>query len=225
MAKRKTSLVHGTALVAVPDKPVILNADRDYDPANPHSWLRLLGDPAGSAGTRIMWGVLCARYRGVENSAAAFVAAKLRPSWSEDRNAVTAAWAETLAPADADDSIADAVLLAARIDREIARDAAGATPLLGYATITDPEASRIHVFREELRAVARGLVDAHGCAVTAVVHAPGRVGSGNPLHGHLCLTSQVVDGPLGFSKRIAAFCGDGGRKVILDAWRTRQRFV
>lgn len=225
MAKRKTILATGTALVAVADKPVLLNAERKHDPANPHSWLDLIGDPSGTTGLRVMWGVLRTQHHNVENSASAFVAAKLRPSWSTDSGAVTAAWAETLAPANADDSFADATLLAARIDREIARDAAGTTPLLGYATITDPQATRVHIFREELRTVARELAETYGGAVIAVVHAPGRAGSGNPLHGHLCLTTHVVDGPLGFSKRIAGFCGDGGRKVILDAWRGRQRFV
>jgi hypothetical protein len=225
MARRKATLVAGTALVAVPDRPVVLNADRERDPANPHSWLELLGDPADAVGLRVMWGVLRARHLNVENSASAFVAAKLRPSWSPDPSAATAAWVETLTSADADDSFADAALLAARIDREIARDIAGSAPLLGYATITDPGACRIHVFREELRAIARGLVEAHGGAVIAVVHAPGRAGNGNPLHGHLCVTPYIVDGPLGFSRRIAAFCGDAGRQVILDAWHARHRFV
>lgn len=100
----------------------------------------------------------------------------------------------------------------------------GRTPLLGYATITDPEACRIHVFREELRGVARDLVEVYGGPVTAVIHAPGRGGSGNPLHKHLCISPLAEDGPLGFSTRIAAFCGDKGRQVILDAWRARRRF-
>lgn len=225
MAKRKTALAAGTAIVPVAEKPVLLNAERKHDPANPHSWLPLIGDPSATSGLRVMWGVLRARYHDVDNSAAAFVAAKLRPSWSADPHAVTAAWAETLAPADADDSFANANLLAERIDREIARDAAGATPLLGYATITNPHATRIHAFAEELRAVARGLVEAHGGAVIAVVHAPGRAGNRNPMHGHLCLSPIAIDGPLGFSTRIAPFCGDSGRKVILDAWRNRRRFV
>lgn len=225
MARRKTTLATGTALVAVAGDSVLLNADRERDPANPHSWLSLVGDPPGSKGLWVMWGVLRASYLGIENSASAFVGAKLRPSWSADPNAITAAWAETLAPADADDSLADPMLLAARIDREIARDAEGTTALLGYATITDPEATRIHVFREELRAVARELVEAHGCAVIATIHAPGRAGNGNPMHGHLCLSPYVIDGPLGFSKRIPAFCDERGRQVVLDAWRGRQRFV
>lgn len=224
MASRKTSVATGTGLVALPAKPEIINADLEYYPNNRHSWLPLLGDPRGNIGLRVMWGVLRASYGGHANSASAFLAAKYRVSWSADPNAATSAWVETLAPADADDSFADAVLFAARIDRELGRDAEGRTPLLGYATITDPEACRIHVFREELRGVARDLVDVYGGPVTAVIHAPGRAGSGNPLHGHLCISPLAVDGPLGFSTRIAAFCGDKGRQVILDAWRGRRRF-
>ncbi|MBA2933043.1 hypothetical protein HZF05_02925 [Sphingomonas sp. CGMCC 1.13654] len=225
MAKRKTVPAATAALPALPDRAVLLNATLKPDPTNPHSQLPLIGDPPGAVGLRVMWGVLRSRYREYDNSASAFVAAKLRPSWSPDLQAVTAAWAETLAPVGVDDSFADAVLLAARIDREIARDAAGATPLLGYATITDPDASRLHVFREELRGVARELVEAHGGAVVAVVHAPARAGSGNPLHGHLCLSTLAIDGRLGFSTRITPFCSDRGREVIRTAWQRRRRLV
>ena len=228
MAKGKAKSATGTAIVPAPipsARPIIINANLDPDPDNPHSWLSLLGDPSDGGGLRVMWGVLCASYRGHTNSAAAFMAAKLRPSWSADPSAVTAAWAETLAPAGSDDSFADAMLLGYRIDREIARDASGRTPLLAYATVTDPEARRIHAFREELRGVARDLADTYGTAVAAVIHAPARAGSGNPLHGHLQISCHGVDGPLGFSTRIAALCGDGGRSIVLDAWLRRRRFV
>ena len=224
MARAKTASA-STALVTTSTEPKIINAARKLDPRDPHSLLELVGDPPGTKGNRVMFGILQSRYRGHDNSAASFVAAKLRPSWSADPHAATAAWAETLAPPDADDSFADATLLAARIDREIARNASGEAPLLAYATITDPEACRVHAFREELRSVARSIVDSHGGPVIAVVHAPGRAGNGNPVHGHLCIAPFVVDGPLGFSTRISAFCSGKGRAVIIDAWANRRRFM
>ena len=225
MTTRKSTAPAGTTVVAAPTVPIIINADREPNPKDPHSQLRLLGDPPGTLGLRVMWGVLRARHGDFRPTASSFVSAKLKTSWSDDPNAITAAWVETLAPADADDSFADAMLLGARIDREIGHDAEGKTPLLGYATVTCPETTCLHVFREELRSVARYLVETYGGPVIAVIHAPGRVGIGNPVHGHLCLSPYTVDGPLGFSTRIAPFCGDKGRQIIVDAWRNRRRFI
>lgn len=222
MAARKTAA--GTALVVASPDPVIVNRDRKPNPADPHSLLELHGVAPGSSGLRLMYGILQACYRGHVNSAASFVGAKLRPSWSADPHAVTAAWSETLAPASVDDGFTDPMLLATRIDRELARDADGEAPLLAYATLTDPAACRIHVFREELRSVARGIVDAYGGPVICVIHAPGRKGSGAMMHGHLCICPVTTDGPLGFGKWIAPFCTLKGRQIVLDAWLNRKRF-
>ncbi|RDE04960.1 hypothetical protein [Sphingomonas aracearum] len=59
--------------------PVIINADRDPTPGNPHSWLPLIGDPPGSEGTRILYGVLRPSYRGWTNTAVQFAQVKLAP--------------------------------------------------------------------------------------------------------------------------------------------------
>lgn len=213
-----TALVPVTAAGAV-----LLNGDKKPSKEDPHSRLPLIGDPPGGSGVRTMWGVLRRLYREYENSAQEYVAAKLRPSWSPDPLAVTAARAELIAPPGVDDSFADPHLFAARLDMEIGRDTAGKTPLLAYATITDPSAGSVHGFWEELRQVSRALVDAHGGPVLAIVHAPGRAGSANALHGHLLISPYRV-GTRGFAGRIERFCGDRGRQIVVDAWRNRQRF-
>jgi hypothetical protein len=210
-------------VIAAINAPVLLNADKKPTAGDPHSRLPLIGDPPGSTGLRIMWGVLRRRYRDYENTATEFAAVKLRPSWSPDPLAITAARAEVVAPADADDSVADPWLLPRRLDHEIARDAENMTPLLGYATITDPAAASLHGFWEEVRSVSRSLVREHGGPVLAVMHAPGRAGNANALHAHLLISPYRVT-KLGFAGRISAFCGDRGRQVVVDAWANRARF-
>jgi hypothetical protein len=222
MAKAKAKLAGGTAIVVAPARPraVIINAEDKPNPDNPHTWFPLLGDPPGSGGDRILWGVMRNAYRDRINSADAMMTAKLSP----DEHAVTAARHDMLAPADADDSFADPWLFAARIDREIAVRADGSTPLLAYATITPAGIRSLHQFHEEVRMMARELVASFGTPILAVQHAPGHAGNPARPHVHLLLSPYLV-GSLGFGGTVASFTGDKGRQIIVDAWTNRTRFV
>ncbi len=70
MAKKST-LATGTAVIIPRTVPraMIINADKDPNPDNPHTWFPLIGDPSGSEGDRILWGVMRRTYRGHMNSA------------------------------------------------------------------------------------------------------------------------------------------------------------
>ncbi|MBA2933914.1 hypothetical protein HZF05_07345 [Sphingomonas sp. CGMCC 1.13654] len=226
MAKSKAKLASDTAIVVAPPGPraMIINAEDKPNPNNPHTWFPLLGDPPGSRGDRILWGVMRKAYRDRINSAHAMMTAKLRPAWSPDERAVTAVRHDMLAPADADDSFADPWLFAARIDREIAVRADGSTPLLAYATITPGDIRSLNHFHEEVRMMARELVASFGTPILAVQHAPGHAGNPARPHVHLLLSPYIV-GPLGFGGTFAGFTGDKGRQIIVDAWTNRTRFV
>ena len=194
---------------------VVVNAECDPDPRNPHSWLPLIGDPPGGSGLRILYGVLRPEYRGWTNSAAAFAKAKLQPvpSSSGDPWAVTAARAEVLLPGDADDRFACPRVLMEALDAERPPDK---PVLLAYATITWP-ALRLHQQYKLVRAVLLNkLVRDLGVAVLLVQHAPHRAASSNPPHVHALMTRTITS--LGLAGFAAPLCGDKGRDLIVDAF-------
>lgn len=196
-------------------KSVIINADRDPDPRDVHSWLVLAGDPPGTAGTRILYGVLRPSYRNWSNTAAAFAKAKIRPvpSGSDDPWAVTASRCEVLLPAEADDRFLSPQVLMETHDAE---QPATKPIILTYVTITLP-AARLHEQYELVRAFALAkLVQTYGVAVLLVQHAPHRAASSNLPHVHLMI-GRVV-GSLGMKEYVGVLCGDKGRDLIVGAF-------
>lgn len=193
---------------------VLINGDRQPKASDPHSWLALIGDPPGSAETRIMFGNLRLTYRGWHNSAAAFAAAKVGVGLPPDADpwSVGAARAEVLLPRDADDRFADPRTLMEEIDAA----APGPKPtLLTYVTITF-DTPRLHEQYELVRAyVMAHLVYGLGNAVLAVQHAPHLAGYDTPPHVHL-LARRVSS--LGIAPPVAALSSDKGRKLVVDAF-------
>lgn len=222
--KTNTTKAHGGERREPNGVARVINGDKAPTPGNPHTWLPLLGDESGATGDRILWGVLRQTYRDRTNSAAEFIRAKARPSWSADEQAVTATRHDMIAPADADDSFADHRLFAARIDHEIAERADGSTPLLAYATITPDGLTSLHTFYEEVRTMACDLVARFSSPIFITQHAPGLAGNSARPHCHLCLSPYRV-GRLGFSGKISILTGDKGRQVIADAWKGRKRYT
>jgi hypothetical protein len=196
-------------------KPVIMNADRDPTPGNPHSWLPLIGDPPGSEGTRILYGVLRPGYRGWANSAAHFAQVKLAPVPTPDGEpwAVTAARAEVLLPPGADDRYAEPQVLMEAVDVERPADK---PVLLTYVTITFPTA-RLHEQYELVRGFLVTQTRALGCPVLLVQHAPHRQGSSNPSHCH-CLYVPRRLSTLGLAAWVPPLCSDKGRQLIVDGF-------
>ncbi len=191
----------------------VINAADDPNPRNPHSWLPLIGDPPGTQGLRILYGVLRPEYRGVANLAADFGRLKLQPvpPPPDAPGAVTAARAEVLLPNDADDRFACADVFLAAHDAE--RPAAKAV-LLAYVTITYPT-SRLHVQYEAVRQIMQGIVRAHGVAILLVQHAPHRAANAKAPHIHALIGRRITS--LGLSTFVPAFCGDKGRDLIVEA--------
>lgn len=190
---------------------VVINADREYDPANPHTWLVLTGDPPGTCGLRIMYGVLRPQHRGHANSAAAFARAKLSVGVGAEPWVVTAARAEVLLPDDADDRWASPSVLMEALDAE---RPAHLPVLLTYVTITCPTA-RLHAQYELVRAFAHHeLVRGLGVPVLLVQHAPNRAASANDPHVHLLIGRRVTS--LGLAEVAAPLGGDKGRDLISE---------
>jgi|SRR5690242_2791053 len=193
---------------------VLINGDRQPKACDPHSWLALIGDPPCTVGTRIMFGNLRPSYRGWQNSAAEFAAAKLGVGLPPDANpwSVGAARAEVLLPHDVDDRLADPRTLMLEIDAA----APGPRPaLLTYITITY-EPRRLHEQYELVRAYAMAhLVQDLGNAVLAVQHAPERAGYDTPPHVHLLVRKA---NSRGIAPPVAALSCDKGRKLVVEAF-------
>ncbi|MEN2786754.1 hypothetical protein ACFOKI_01355 [Sphingomonas qilianensis] len=195
---------------------VIINADREPDARNPHSWLVLVGDSPDREGTRILYGVLRPTFRGWGNTAAAFAKAKVQPVPDKggDPWAMTATRCEVLLPGDSDDRLLSPQALMETHDQE---QPPGKPVILTYVTITFPTA-RLHQQYELVRAFAMSaLVRAYGVGVLMVQHAPHRAASSNLPHVHL-LIGRVV-GSLGLKEYVPILCGDKGRDVIVAAFR------
>lgn len=193
---------------------VLINGDRQPKASDPHSWLALIGNPRGSTGTRVMFGNLRPIYRGWQNSAAAFAAAKLGVGLPPDADpwGVGAARAEVLLPRDVDDRFADPRPLMEAID---AAPPGSKPTLLTYITITF-DTPRLHEQYELVRGYAMAhLVHGLGNAVLAVQHAPHLAGYDTPPHVHLL--ARKVTG-LGIAPPLAALSSDRGRKLVVDAF-------
>ena len=200
-------------------KPLIINPDRDPDPANPHSWFPLIGSAPDEPGPRIMTGTLRGHYRGFAPTATAFCQAKIQPVPSHDGNpwAVTAVRAEVLLPAGADDRYADPQLLMAQAD---ALATSPTDARLGYVTFTwMPQ--RLHEQWSEIRAfcveqiVGPGSGDALGCPVLLVQHAPHRQRRSTLPHCHLLIVPHRLN-QLGWSSPCGRLVGDKGRKTVVE---------
>ena len=202
--------------------PLIINADRDPDPANPHSWFPLTGSAPGEPGPRIMTGTLRGLYRGFAPTAVAFGQAKIQPVPAGDGDpwAMTAVRCDVLLPPGADDRFACPQVLMAEAD---ALAAVPSDARLAYATFTwMPD--RLHQQWEEIRAFCLEEVVGLSCPVLLVQHAPHLQRRSTLPHCHLLIVPHRLN-QLGWSTPVAKLTGDKGRKTIVDrftAFRARR---
>ena len=209
-------------------KPLIINPDREPDPANPHTWLVLTGSEPGDAGPRIMTGTLRGLHRGFAPTATAFGQAKVQPVPSGDGDpwTVTAVRAEVLLPPGADDRYADPRVLMAEAD---ALATSPTDARLAYVTFTwMPE--RLHEQWSEIRAFCVEHIsgpasgDALGCPLLLVQHAPHLQRRSTLPHCHMMIVPSRLN-QLGWSSRCGSLVGDKGRKTVVDrftAFRARR---
>ena len=191
------------------------------DPANPHSWLVLIGDDANREATRVMYGCLRPSFRGHCNSAVLFAAAKLTvgappetPPWT-----LTAARAEVLLPPGADDRLSDPRILMETIDAELP---VKAKALLAYLTFTFPT-SRLHEQYVLVRDFTRRyIVDPFEVATLLVQHAPNRAGFGGAHHVHALVPGPRRLTPLGFGEWVMPLATDKAHALVGNAFRQFQ---
>ena len=185
----------------------------------PHTHLRLIGDPADSQ-TRVMFGCLERIFHGHDNSAAAFAAAKITvaappktPPWT-----LTAARAEVLLPAGADDRLSDPRTLMQEVDAALPHDGRA---LLSYFTFTFT-CERLHQQYELVRAFTRtALVDLFQIAVLLVQHAPHRAAFGSDPHVHALAVPRRLTS-LGFGEFTTPMINDEGHLLVGNAYREFQ---
>ena len=200
---------------------VEINAGCTPHSANPHSWLVLTGDDADANSTRVMHGCLEPTFRGHANSATAFATAKLSvaappgtPLWT-----LTAARAEVLLPAGADDRLSDPRILMETADAELP---VNAKALLAYFTFTFPTA-RLHDQYELVRDFTRRLiVDTFEVAALLVHHAPHRAGSANLPHVHVLIPGPRHLTRLGFCEWVTLLAGHKAHGLVGNAFREFQ---
>lgn len=179
-------------------KPLVINTDLEPSETNPHSWLVLTGSKPNAAGPRIMAGTLRPSYRGFAvPGAAAFARAKINVVPSPDSPwAITAARAEVLLPAGADDRFSCPRTLMEDADRLATQPT---DPLLAYVTVTWMP-GRLHEMYEEIRAFALEEIVSLDCPVLLVLHAPHLKLSSALPHCHLCIVAvpdlRIVDDAL-----------------------------
>jgi hypothetical protein len=203
---------------AISHGSVEINAGCRPDPANPHTWMPLFGDPSGTPGPRVMYGCLRPTFRDHTNGAAAFARTKLTvaaavgtPPWT-----VTAARAEVLLPAQADDRFSDPRVLMEAIDAELP---AQARSLLAYLTFTF-ETERLHTFWEEVRQFLKvHVVDAFQVAVLCIQHAPNRAGHAGVPHIHALIAGPRRVTSLGLAEWVPQLAGDKAHALIRDRFR------
>jgi hypothetical protein len=166
-----------------------INAGCRPDPANPHTWMPLFGDPPGTLGTRVMYGCLRPRFRNFTNSAAMFAAAKMTVGapWGTPPWTLTAARAEVLLPPQADDRL------------------------------SDPRAL-MEMVEEVRHFIKHYIVDAFGVATLLVQHAPHRAGSGNTPHVHALIAGPRRVTTLGLGEWVPQLAGDKAHALIRDAF-------
>ncbi len=200
---------------------VEINAGCVPDPANPHTWMPLFGEPPGRAGPRVMYGCLRPLFRGFANSAEAFAMAKVMAGAPADAApwTLSAARAEVLLPADADDRMGDPRTLMERVDADLP---ANGKALLAYATFTF-DTTRLHTAWEEVRCFIRSfVVEPHDAATLLVQHAPHRAASANPPHVHALIVPRRVT-PLGLAEWVSALIGDKAHALIRDSFHASRR--
>jgi hypothetical protein len=91
--------------------------------------------------------------------------------------------------------------------------------LLAYATFRFPNAARLHVMFEEVRAVAKELVKARGAPAVVIQHVPAAAGSRNSPHCHLLMPVRALSGVgAGWGPYDEVLEHDEGQKLIWDAW-------
>jgi len=184
--------------------------------ADPQSWLYL--NPNGPSDSGVVFGVLRKSYGGRTNSAAEFGRRKLQPV-APPGDAMASPWPVTaervdiVLPPDAPDTFADAQVLLEAMDQ-----AAIDKPLLAYVTLPFPNAARLHRSWECARGFAAKLAERQ-LACLLILHAPGRVGSPNPVHAHLLIAPRAI-GPLGMEHGTYDhdLVHDSGQAVIEALW-------
>lgn len=211
--------------MAAPRKPRAKRASRPApakpkpiapNDADPQSWLYL--NPNGASESGIVFGVLRKSYGGRTNSAVEFGRRKLQPvappgdaevsPWP-----VTAERVDIVLPPDAPDTLADPQVLLEAMDQ-----AAIDKPLLAYVTLPFPNTTRLHQAWECARGFARRLAERQ-LACLLILHAPGRVGSPNPVHAHLLIAPRTI-GPLGMEHGTYDhdLVHDSGQAIIEKLW-------
>lgn len=187
-------------------KPISVNDGHVYDPANPHTHLTLIGDPANSTGPRCMAGTLRPTHQGHTNSAAAFARTKLTPATQASATdwTITAHRAEVLLPSPADDRLGCPRTLFEMVDAE---HFSTGKALLSYITFTW-RPKRLHQQWELGRRLARELCAEHNVGILAVHHVPSKVGSTSDPHLHLVIVPRRIEAWGGFGSYVTALIGD-----------------
>jgi hypothetical protein len=186
---------------------------------NPMDWL--YDNPLGSY-PDFTFGILKKSYQGHRNSASEFAIRKLMPASSDnldpasfDVNLVTAFRYGVILPPGAPDYL-DAVEFALKmLDVSVLSSQAA---LLVYATLSFPDASRLHHVWEESRAFClNNLARKRGLMTILVQHRPGEVGSDNAIHTHLLICPRRMDGTglRGFADELLS---DDGQQLLFDEW-------
>lgn len=188
--------------------------------ADPQSWLYL--NPAGASPSGTVFGVLRKTYGGRQNSAVEFGWRKAHPiapagSPGVSPWIVTAERIEVILPAGADDMLADPELLLRQMD---AHAVDHEKALLVYLTLPLPDVDRLHVGWERCRAFVREhFARDRQLATVLVLHAPGRVGSSNPLHCHCLIVPRHITGlGLAHGAYDSDLLNDGGQAIVEAMW-------
>jgi hypothetical protein len=122
-----------------------------------------------------------------------------------------------LLPAAAADEYLDPRRLLASFD---ASALAWKTSLVAYATFRFPSAARLHVMFEEVRAVAKHLVETRGTPAIVVQHVPAAAGSRNSPHCHLLVPVRTLGGiGDGWGVYDEVLETDQGQQLIWDTWQ------
>lgn len=140
---------------------------------------------------------------------------KRRPAAAESE-IDTAARVEALVPSDAPEDYADPDFLARRYEETLAADE---TTAYAQVTLRFPSTiTNLHHPYEVGRAWLREFyVEGRGAAVLAILHAPCRVGSDNPVHLHAEIFPRRL-GKFGFVSLARNLASDAGCLEAFEAW-------
>lgn len=186
---------------------------------NPMDWL--YDNPLGSF-PDFTFGILKHSYQGHRNKASEFAIRKLMPASSDnldpatfDVTLVTAFRYGVILPPGAPDYLDAADLALKMFDIAPLQHQSA---LLVYATLSFPDATRLHHAWEESRAFCvQNLGRDRGLMTLLVQHRPGEMGSDNPVHTHLLICPRRIDGTglRGFAEELLS---DEGQKLLFDEW-------